>query len=167
MADPRLNRIEGTLTSLLESIVPALNPDQDDTDTEFRIDRAIQNAKDLVYNAVNGLPSDTNQAQDLIKRKLLRENQSPEKAARFSNLYSRLLAIPVLNQKWAILYLLYKLSDNFLPDVRSRDPLVDSDQLANIPWHQTLSPKKPIVADDPDGFEEESASPKVAPPKRS
>ena len=163
MADPRLNRIEGTLTSLLESIVPALNPDQDDTDTEFRIDRAIQNAKDLVYNAVNGLPSDTNQAQDLIKRKLLRENQSPEKAARFSNLYSRLLAIPVLNQKWAILYLLYKLSDNFLPDVHSRDPLVDSDQLANIPRHQTLSPKKPIVADDPDGFEEESASPKVAP----
>ena len=36
---------------------------------------------------------------------------------RFSNLYSRLLTQPVLNQKWAILYLLYQLSDSEEPGV--------------------------------------------------
>lgn len=51
-----------------------------------------------------------NNASDLIKRKLLRENASPDKAVRFSNLYSRLLTQPVLSQKWAILFLLYQLS---------------------------------------------------------
>lgn len=51
-----------------------------------------------------------NNASDLIKRKLLRENASPDKAVRFSNLYSRLLTQPVLSQKWAILFLLYRLS---------------------------------------------------------
>ena len=166
MADPRLHRIEGTLTSLLESLVPALSPEQEATDTEFRIDRAIQNAKEIVLSADGGLPPDTNQAQDLIKRKLLRENQSPEKAARFSNLYSRLLAIPVLNQKWAILYLLYKLSDNALPDAPPRNPLADSDQLANIPRRQTLSPEKSFPAHDrEDHDEEEVLSPKL-PPQR-
>ncbi|KIW43358.1 uncharacterized protein PV06_04470 [Exophiala oligosperma] len=161
MADPRLTRIEGTLTSLFESLVPAPNIDQDDTETEFRIDRAIQNAKDIVLNADSRLPSDTNQAQDLIKRKLLRENASPEKAARFSNLYSRLLAIPVLNQKWAILYLLYKLSDASMLDARPRDPLADSAHFVNIPRRHTLSSAKPYQADeqtyddDDDGVSEE------------
>ncbi|KAJ5989139.1 hypothetical protein N7481_004349 [Penicillium waksmanii] len=36
-----------------------------------------------------------NNAPDLIKRKLRRENPSPDKAVRFSNLYSRLLTQPV------------------------------------------------------------------------
>lgn len=53
-----------------------------------------------------------NNASDLIKRKLLRENASPDKAVRFSNLYSRLLTQPVLSQKWAILFLLYRLSED-------------------------------------------------------
>ncbi|OAP58710.1 hypothetical protein AYL99_07800 [Fonsecaea erecta] len=167
MADPRLNRVEGTLTSLLESLVPALSPDQDDTDTEFRIDRAIRNAKEAVLGADGRLPPDTNQAQDLIKRKLLRENASPEKAARFSNLYSRLLAIPVLNQKWAILYLLYKLSDKSIPDVRPRNPLADSEQFANIPRRHTLSPETTFTAEEEleDDDEEEEADPQ--PPKVS
>ncbi|OCT47637.1 Spindle pole body component alp6 [Cladophialophora carrionii] len=147
MADPRLNRIEGTLTSLLESLIPP-GADQDDTEIEFRIDSAIQNAKEIVLSADSRLPADTNQAQDLIKRKLLRENASPEKAARFSNLYSRLLAIPVLNQKWAILYLLYKLSDNARAEPPPRNPPVDSNQLANVPRRHTLSPGKPVVADE-------------------
>ncbi|KAJ9611674.1 Microtubule-nucleating Tub4p (gamma-tubulin) complex component [Cladophialophora chaetospira] len=163
MADPRLHRVEGTLTSLLESLVPP-GADLDDTDAEFRIDRAIQNAKDHVLSADSRLPTDTNQAQDLIKRKLLRENASPEKAARFANLYSRLLAIPVLNQKWAILYLLYKLSDDDLPESRPRNPLADSDQLANIPRRQTLSPRKPYVADE-DEEEDANGVENVLPPQ--
>lgn len=42
---------------------------------------------------------------------MIRENSSPEKALKFSNLYSRLLAQPVLSQKWAMLYFLGLLSD--------------------------------------------------------
>lgn len=40
---------------------------------------------------------------------------------RFSNLYSRLLAVPVLEQKWAILYLLHQLADS--PDPSEPLPL--------------------------------------------
>jgi gamma-tubulin complex component 3 len=161
MADPRLTRVEGTLTSLFESLVPPSDLDQDDTETEFRIERAIQNAKDIVLGADRGLPPDTNQAQDLIKRKLLRENASPEKAARFSNLYSRLLAIPVLNQKWAILYLLYKLSDASISDLRTRNPLEDSEQFANIPRRHTLYADKSL----PDRQEDEEVQPQPSLPR--
>ncbi|RMZ81510.1 hypothetical protein DV738_g2322, partial [Chaetothyriales sp. CBS 135597] len=112
MGDHRLSRVDNTLQTLFEGLVPPPVPGEEDTDDEFRVEQAIRRAKQTVFNADSQLPSDVNQAQDLIKRKLLRENASPEKAARFTNLYSRLLAIPVLSQKWAILYLLYKLADD-------------------------------------------------------
>lgn len=63
--------------------------------------------------------SDVNHASDLIKRKLIQSN--PSQALRFSNLYSRLLAVPVLEQKWAILYLLHQLADS--PDPNEPLPL--------------------------------------------
>lgn len=114
MGDERLERVDGTLTKLFEGLIPPPHADEDPEAADERIDSAIEYAKHIVAGQsgdVFSLPEDVNQAQDLIKRKLLRENASPEKAARFSNLYSRLLAIPVLNQKWSILYLLYKLSE--------------------------------------------------------
>jgi gamma-tubulin complex component 3 len=55
--------------------------------------------------------ADVNQASDLIKKRLIQTNPSPDKALRFSNLYSRLLSIPVISQKWAVLYFLYQLGD--------------------------------------------------------
>ncbi|KAL4754891.1 hypothetical protein BDW72DRAFT_165647 [Aspergillus terricola var. indicus] len=79
-----------------------------------------------------------NNAADLIKRKLLRENESPDKAVRFSNLYSRLLTQPVLSQKWGILYLLYRLSrtenaEGFTyDDERPRSPLMDQSKLQRM-----------------------------------
>lgn len=79
-----------------------------------------------------------NNASDLIKRKLLRENASPDKAVRFSNLYSRLLTQPVLSQKWGILYLLYRLSgaENAEEPVgdneRQRSPLMDQSKLQRM-----------------------------------
>ncbi|KAF7596431.1 Microtubule-nucleating Tub4p (gamma-tubulin) complex component [Aspergillus hancockii] len=78
-----------------------------------------------------------NNASDLIKRKLLRENASPDKAMRFSNLYSRLLTQPVLSQKWAILYLLYRLSsddddEGLEEDGGRRSPAVEPDNLQNV-----------------------------------
>lgn len=165
MADPRLTRIDGTLTTLFESLIPPLNPDQDDTDTEFQIERAIQNAKALVHSGNARLPPDTNQASDLIKRKLLRENASPEKAARFSNLYSRLLAIPVLNQKWAILYLLYKLSDHSLLDTHDRSPFADSEQARNALRRHTLSSEQPRPPQD-DQRQGSAPSTPLPPPRK-
>jgi gamma-tubulin complex component 3 len=47
---------------------------------------------------------------------VMRDNVSPDKILRFSQLYSRLLTEPVLQQKWAVLYLLYQLADTELPD---------------------------------------------------
>ncbi|KAL5333866.1 Spc98 family-domain-containing protein [Aspergillus crustosus] len=79
-----------------------------------------------------------NNASDLIKRKLLRENASPDKAVRFSNLYSRLLTQPVLSQKWGILYLLYRLSSaettegTVDEDERPRSPLMDHAKLQRM-----------------------------------
>ncbi|KAL4810563.1 Spc98 family-domain-containing protein [Aspergillus unguis] len=76
-----------------------------------------------------------NNASDLIKRKLLREHASPDRAVRFSNLYSRLLTQPVLSQKWGILYLLYRLSSAENAegpagdDERPRSPLMDQSKL--------------------------------------
>lgn len=67
----------------------------------------------------NSISSDVNHASDLIKRKLIQTN--PSQALRFSNLYSRLLAVPVLEHKWAILHLLYHLSDS--PDPSEPLPL--------------------------------------------
>lgn len=65
------------------------------------------------------MSSDVNHASDLIKRKLIQTN--PGQALRFSGLYSRLLALPVLENKWAILYLLYQLADS--PDPNEPLPL--------------------------------------------
>ena len=43
---------------------------------------------------------------------VLEENDTTEQSSRFQNLFLRLLAHPVLSQKWAILHLLYQISDS-------------------------------------------------------
>lgn len=100
-----------------------------------------------------------NNASDLIKRKLLKENVSPDKAVRFSNLYSRLLTQPVLSQKWAILYLLYQLStpedgDGNLDydDGRSRSPPLEPGNLQNMLLKgQRTRQGRAMETDDDDG----------------
>lgn len=104
-----------------------------------------------------------NNASDLIKRKLLRENASPDKAVRFSNLYSRLLTQPVLGQKWAILYLLYRLSEqgdgenNREEDAvtneggRSRSPLLDDGNLDNLLFKSRAGMRGALVDDIDEG----------------
>lgn len=65
-------------------------------------------------NRSSAITADANQAYDLIKKKLIQTD--PSSALRFSHLYTRLLTLPVLQQKWAILYLLYQLADSPDPD---------------------------------------------------
>lgn len=129
MGDQRMSRVDETLSTLFQSLILPLHGDDLGVDDE-QIEEVIEYARRTVHEGAGYLPSDINHAQDLIKRKLLRENPSPEKAARFTNLYSRLLATPVLNQKWSILYLLYKLSDE--EDQPARSPLVEPEQLENV-----------------------------------
>lgn len=62
----------------------------------------------------------------MIKKKLVQTN--PSAALRFTHLYTRLLTLPVLQQKWAILYLLYQLADS--PDPDEPLPLEDIKQVA-------------------------------------
>lgn len=150
----RSRRVDDALSQLIDSILPPLpasalggdySGDEEDALAAAeerrhaayleRAWRIIESARDDATTADN-----INNASDLIKRKLLRENASPDKAVRFSNLYSRLLTQPVLSQKWAILYLLYRLSEDADGDKdarlddpeRCRSPLMDDGNLENL-----------------------------------
>ncbi|RMD42312.1 hypothetical protein DV735_g2814, partial [Chaetothyriales sp. CBS 134920] len=168
MGDHRLSRVDNTLQTLFEGLVPPPVPGEEDTDDDFRIEQAIRDAKEIVFKADSQLPSDVNQAQDLIKRKLLRENASPEKAARFTNLYSRLLAIPVLSQKWAILYLLYKLADDPIGESPVRPTLSEVKGFANSRRDHRAVDKPPALSTEETASEEDAAAAvkRVAKPAR-
>ncbi|KAM0287471.1 hypothetical protein ACHAQH_000424 [Verticillium albo-atrum] len=110
----REHRIASAADSLITHLVPG-DPDEDDAAAQERYD----NCYDLVNAIIAGpaspaIASDVNHASELIRSKLIQTN--PSQALRFANLYTRLLSLPVLNQKWAILYLLYQLSDSPDPD---------------------------------------------------
>lgn len=154
-APARSRRVDDALSQLVESLLPPLSlsavegdysADEEDAlvaaeerrhrdrlDGAWRLLESSENAGNASVAAEN-----INNASDLIKRKLLGENASPDKAVRFSNLYSRLLTQPVLGQKWAILYLLYKLSGPDGDDElsgnggRSRSPLMEDGHLENM-----------------------------------
>ncbi|OLN85892.1 Spindle pole body component alp6 [Colletotrichum chlorophyti] len=120
MSANREHRIAGAVDSLITHLIPN-DPHEDDAAAQERYD----NCFDLVKSILDGpaspaISSDVNHASDLIKRKLIQSN--PTQALRFSNLYTRLLSLPVLGQKWAILYLLYQLADS--PDPNEPLPLV-------------------------------------------
>lgn len=131
MGDSRSSRVESTLITLLDSFIPLQLPGEDEEALEERSEYALEQAKIIVDQGSTISASEINQAHDLIRRKLLRDNASPEKAARFGNLYSRLLSTPVLNQKWSILYLLYRLAEDNSTEYH-RTPLSESAQFANI-----------------------------------
>jgi gamma-tubulin complex component 3 len=143
MADDRVRRIDDALASLVDSLLPPPSSDDDDNTVDERHGNALELARRILQKPLPPRSvSDVNGASDLIKKKLLRENSSPEKAVRFSNLYQRLLTQPVLSQKWAILYMLYQLSDS--GDARAgnsgrRSPLLETNQLENILLRERLA----------------------------
>jgi gamma-tubulin complex component 3 len=131
MGEPRSSRVDSTLNTLLDSFIPLRLPGEDEATFEERSEYSLERGRNIVDDGSAITASEINQAHDLIRRKLLRDNASPEKAARFGNLYSRLLSTPVLAQKWSILHLLYKIAEES-PVERQREPLSESAQLANI-----------------------------------
>ncbi|KAK1700331.1 Spc97/Spc98 family protein [Colletotrichum godetiae] len=120
MSANREHRIAGAVDSLIAHLVPN-DPHEDDAAAQERHDNCFELVKSILdAPASPAISSDVNHASDLIKRKLIQSN--PSQALRFSNLYTRLLSLPVLGQKWAILYLLYQLGDS--PDPSEPLPLV-------------------------------------------
>ncbi|KAJ5634288.1 hypothetical protein N7528_002130 [Penicillium herquei] len=169
----RPRRIDDALSQLVDSLTPALPitaiQEEDYSDPEEALAAAeerrhnayLERAWRILDTHVSSSAADTgspsgrrgslagtenvNNAADLIKRKLRRENASPELAVKFSNMYSKLLTQPVLSQKWGILYLLYKLSEDNEGfgeqqyGERSRSPLMDDGNLQNM-----LGPRAPL-----------------------
>ncbi|TEA21929.1 Spindle pole body component alp6 [Colletotrichum sidae] len=110
----REHRIAGAVDSLIAHLIPN-DPHEDEADAQERHDRCFELVKTILDGPASpAISSDVNHASDLIKRKLIGSN--PSQALRFSNLYTRLLSLPVLGQKWAILYLLFQLADSPDPD---------------------------------------------------
>lgn len=183
-APARSRRVEDAMSQLVDSLLPPISRsalgddfsgDEEDAVTaaeEQRLQEHLGRAwriLDVVgaekeQAGIDGgggsAAENINNASDLIKRKLLRENASPDKAVRFSNLYSRLLTQPVLGQKWAILYLLYRLSEQESGEShgegdaiineggRSRSPLLDDGNLDNLLFKSRAGMRGALVDDD-------------------
>ncbi|KAK0942927.1 Microtubule-nucleating Tub4p (gamma-tubulin) complex component [Friedmanniomyces endolithicus] len=113
MSSTRDERVDNALQQLLERLVPAQHPSESPSHADQRWDDANELARDLLDREREpGVADDVNQAADLITRRLVREGGGrPERAGKFGGLYSRLLAQPVLGQKWGILYFLWKVSE--------------------------------------------------------
>ncbi|KEY63800.1 hypothetical protein S7711_09511 [Stachybotrys chartarum IBT 7711] len=108
------DRVINAIDSLIAHIIPT-DAREDEYEAQERHNACFQIVKKILDGPASpAISSDVNHASDLIKRKLIQSN--PSQALRFSNLYSRLLALPVLDHKWAILYLLYQLADSPDPD---------------------------------------------------
>ncbi|KYG43565.1 hypothetical protein M433DRAFT_156562 [Acidomyces richmondensis BFW] len=121
MTSTREERVENALQQLLERLVPQY-PGEDEAAADQRWDEANEVARKLIEREREPrVAEDVNHAAELIKRRLLRGSINPEKATQFNNLYSRLLAQPVLGQKWGILYFLYQLADGGQIDGRGRN----------------------------------------------
>ncbi|KAL2118614.1 hypothetical protein VTJ04DRAFT_8274 [Mycothermus thermophilus] len=118
MASTQRNRVNNAIDSLIAHLVPPV-PGDDELTAQARHDESFELVRSILERHGNpAVSSDVNHAADLIKRKLIQTN--PSQALRFANLYTRLLSLPVLNQKWAILSLLYQLSDS--PDPNELPP---------------------------------------------
>lgn len=103
-------RVLEALNGLVTLLVPRIEQEEA-ADYNERRENAYELATTILQSRRNpAVVADLNHAGDLIKKGLIKTHP-PDKALKFSNLYSRLLVQPVLDQKWAILYLLYQLSD--------------------------------------------------------
>ncbi|KAF9360428.1 Gamma-tubulin complex component 3 [Mortierella sp. AD094] len=95
-----------------------LDRDQDadldtaDADHEARIKVAQEYCLRILGSRMApSLVADDVHISDLIKKKLMREDSTSAKAIRFSHLYTKLSARPVLTKKWSVLYFLLAVSD--------------------------------------------------------
>ncbi|KAI2469463.1 spindle pole body component alp6 [Annulohypoxylon bovei var. microspora] len=114
----RTKRVDLSINRLISQLIPD-DPRLSDEDAQQKHDLFFDEIKKQLNEPRPPPLADQNHASELIRRRLVQTN--PNQALRYSNLYSRLLALPVLNQKWAMLYLLYQLADS--PDPSEPDPV--------------------------------------------
>ncbi|KAI1814198.1 Spc97/Spc98 family protein [Poronia punctata] len=112
----RSRRVDLSINRLISQIVPD-NPHATEDENQQRHDSIFQTVKEQLERPHPPPLADQNHASELIRRRLVQSD--PNQALRFSNLYSRLLALPILDQKWAMLYLLHQLTDS--PDPNQPD----------------------------------------------
>ncbi|KAF2155101.1 spc98 like protein [Myriangium duriaei CBS 260.36] len=131
MSASRDQRVDDALQQLVSRLIPS-NPDGDEADEDQKWDESIALARRLIDAEPSPTTAeDVSHAADLIRAKLLRDTGRPEKATKFSNLYSRLLTQPVLGQKWAILYFLYKLAEPDTDKLRMRLEEIGSSEIGS------------------------------------
>ncbi|KAI1341414.1 spindle pole body component alp6 [Xylariaceae sp. FL0016] len=117
-APERSRRVELSINRLISQLIPQ-DPDLPEEEKQQRHDVYYQEIRQQLERPRPPPLADQTHASELIRRRLVQTN--PSQALRYSNLYSRLLALPVLNQKWAMLYLLHQLTDS--PDPDEPDPV--------------------------------------------
>ncbi|RKF75650.1 Spindle pole body component alp6 [Golovinomyces cichoracearum] len=103
-------RITNGINSLVGKLLTEIPPKDDISEKE-----RLFNAKNYVSEFLEKWKTPTvvaeiNQASDLIKKRLLQVNLSPDQALRYMKLYNTLLSIPIIKEKWAVLHFLYQLS---------------------------------------------------------
>ncbi|KAI9715539.1 MAG: Microtubule-nucleating Tub4p (gamma-tubulin) complex component [Chrysothrix sp. TS-e1954] len=109
MSNGREQRISDALGQLIDRSLPL--DDTDASNTQYA--RALEAAQDILEDSGDAptIAGDVYHTRDLINRRLIQDNDTPQRSLRFQNLFSRLLVHPVLSQKWAILHLLHQISD--------------------------------------------------------
>ncbi|EMD70212.1 hypothetical protein GGP41_000348 [Bipolaris sorokiniana] len=115
MAKLHRERVEHALNELLVRIVPE-DPNDDEEAANQRFEDAFEFAIDELTSAGDpALVPDVHHIASLMDRKVSGPRNDQHKSARLHNLLSRLETQTVLDQKWRMLYFLYKLSDNGEP----------------------------------------------------
>ncbi|KAK6336548.1 Microtubule-nucleating Tub4p (gamma-tubulin) complex component [Orbilia brochopaga] len=110
MSTHRNERIDEGLSKLIEYILPEL---EDEDEDEALKENALELAQGMIDSHVApGCSDDPAHIANIIRNKLIRDNRTSDRALRFANLYSRLLTLPLIKQKGAILHLLHELSDS-------------------------------------------------------
>ncbi|KAK6584088.1 hypothetical protein PZA11_003818 [Diplocarpon coronariae] len=140
----RSQRVSNGINSLVRRFLVEI-PDENIASAEERKNNAVEFVAEILQRGP-AVIADVNQASDLIKKRLIQTNSSPDKALRFTNLYSKLLSIPVINQKWAVLYFLYQLSDRqprALPVLTSpfKSPVKNGRRPQNLENESHMSPE--------------------------
>lgn len=105
------DRIDNGLRRLINTLIP-----DDPSISDEALEAQREHQWDRLRPALNQGPStssqDIHEVSDAIRKKLWRTRDSPEAAVRFSNIYSRLLTLPILEKKSGILQLLHLLADH-------------------------------------------------------
>ncbi|KAF2846550.1 hypothetical protein T440DRAFT_558149 [Plenodomus tracheiphilus IPT5] len=135
MATLHRERVQHALNELLVRIVPE-DPDEDEETANQRFEDAFDFAlEELTAAGDASLVPDVHHIASLIDQKVSGPHNDQQKSARLHNLLSRLETQTVLDQKWRMLYFLYKLGDQPPPlehnpspvqRVQSRDPTTPS-----------------------------------------